>query len=190
MLASDRRIIAPTAPARRACEDRGRERARREPSPHAWIRRSCPPTRDRGLLPWSWAVARLRDAHDYWLATTWPDGGPHVMPVWGVWHDDAMWCSSSLGSRKARNLEHDSRCVLTTDDAQEPGDRRGRGTSACSHPSCSLCSTTRSTRSTGRTTPSSSTTPRRTECGTSRPIRVFGLDGDDFTGSPTRWELG
>ena len=22
------------------------------------------------------------------------------------------------------------------------------------------------------------------------PIRVFGLDGDDFTGSPTRWELG
>ena len=55
-----------------------------------------------GLLPWSWAVERLERSHDYWLATVWPDARPHVMPVWGVWREDALWFSSSKTSRKAR----------------------------------------------------------------------------------------
>src|SRR2546427_7283966 len=42
-----------------------------------------------GLLPWSWAVERLEHSHDYWVATTRPDGRPHVMPVRGVWMDNA-----------------------------------------------------------------------------------------------------
>jgi hypothetical protein len=50
-----------------------------------------------GLLPWSWAVERLTASHDYWLATTWlGKGSPHVMPVWGVWWEDALWFSSGL----------------------------------------------------------------------------------------------
>jgi hypothetical protein len=75
---------------------------------------------DDGMLPWSWAEERLIRSHDYWCATTWPDGRPHVMPVWAVWLDDALWFSSAPTSRKARNLAHDPRCVLTTDDALEP----------------------------------------------------------------------
>src|ERR1043165_9917552 len=73
-----------------------------------------------GLLPWSWAVERLVASHDYWVATTRPDGRPHVMPVWGAWLDDALWFSSSVGSRKTRNLRADPRCSVTTDDAFEP----------------------------------------------------------------------
>jgi PPOX class probable F420-dependent enzyme len=73
-----------------------------------------------GLLAWSWAEERLARSHDYWLATVWPDGRPHVMPVWGVWLDGALWFSCAPGSRKRRNLEDDPRCVLTTDDALEP----------------------------------------------------------------------
>ena len=46
-----------------------------------------------GLLPWSWAVERLTRSHDYWVATVRPDGRPHVMPVWGIWMDDALWFS-------------------------------------------------------------------------------------------------
>jgi Pyridoxamine 5'-phosphate oxidase len=75
---------------------------------------------DDGMLPWSWAEERLTRSHDYWCATTWPDGRPHVMPVWAVWLDGALWFSSAPMSRKARNLDHDPRCVLTTDDALEP----------------------------------------------------------------------
>ena len=38
------------------------------------------PGEGRGLLPWSWAEERLIASHDYWVATVWPDGRPHVMP--------------------------------------------------------------------------------------------------------------
>jgi PPOX class probable F420-dependent enzyme len=73
-----------------------------------------------GLLPWSWALERLTRSHDYWLATIDADGRPHVMPVWGFWNDDGLWISTAPKSRKARNLERDGRCTVTTDDAQEP----------------------------------------------------------------------
>ena len=74
----------------------------------------------RGLLPWSWAESRLISSHDYWVATVWPDGRPHVMPVWGLWKQDSFWFSSSVRSRKARNLRADTRCVITTDNPLEP----------------------------------------------------------------------
>ena len=72
-----------------------------------------------GLLPWSWAVERLSSAHNYWLATTRPDEAPHLMPVWGVWLDRTFYFSTSAGSRKARNLAANPRCVISTDMADE-----------------------------------------------------------------------
>jgi nitroimidazol reductase NimA-like FMN-containing flavoprotein (pyridoxamine 5'-phosphate oxidase superfamily) len=65
-----------------------------------------------GLLPWSWATERLARAHTYWVATVRPDGAPHVMPVWGVWLDDAFCFSTGTQSRKARNLAENPRCVI------------------------------------------------------------------------------
>jgi len=73
-----------------------------------------------GLLPWSWADERLRASHDFWLATVRADGRPHLMPVWAVWHEDALWFSSSLGSRKIRNLLAEPRCSLSTEDGDRP----------------------------------------------------------------------
>lgn len=73
-----------------------------------------------GLLSWRQAEPRLARSHDYWLASTWPDGRPHVMPVWGVWDGTALWFSSSDRSRKIANLKRDPRCVATTDDALDP----------------------------------------------------------------------
>jgi len=72
------------------------------------------------LLPWSWALHRLTHAHDYWVATTRPDGRPHVMPVWAVWVHDSLWFSSGRTSRKARNLASNPAVSITTDDASEP----------------------------------------------------------------------
>jgi nitroimidazol reductase NimA-like FMN-containing flavoprotein (pyridoxamine 5'-phosphate oxidase superfamily) len=66
----------------------------------------------KGLLPWSWAIERLTNARNYWVATTRPDGRPHVMPVWGVWMDDAFCFSTGAESRKARNLVANPRCVI------------------------------------------------------------------------------
>lgn len=78
------------------------------------------PTEGTGLLSWRTVEPRLAGSHDYWLATTWPDGRPHVMPVWGSWDGAALWFSSSRRSRKIVNLERDPRCVATTDDALDP----------------------------------------------------------------------
>lgn len=74
----------------------------------------------RGLLPWSWATDRLAKAHTYWVATTRSDARPHVMPVWGVWLDDAFCFSTGNQSRKARNLAENPRCVISceVDEAQ------------------------------------------------------------------------
>jgi len=55
-------------------------------------------------LPWSWAEQRLVSSRNYWIATTRPDGRPHVMPVWGVWLEGSVIFGTDRGSRKARNL--------------------------------------------------------------------------------------
>jgi len=72
-----------------------------------------------GLLPWEWAAERLSVSHNYLVATTRPDGRPHVMPVWGLWLDDAFYFSTGRQSRKAQNLVANPHCVISTDRADE-----------------------------------------------------------------------
>lgn len=74
---------------------------------------------DRGLLPWAWATERLAQSHNYWVATTRPDSRPHVMPVWGVWLNDAFYFSTGRDSRKVRNLAANPHCVVCTERADE-----------------------------------------------------------------------
>ncbi len=66
----------------------------------------------KGLLPWSWAVEFLSNGRNYWVATTRPDGRPHMMPVWGIWMDDKFYFSTGLQSRKARNITKNPRCAV------------------------------------------------------------------------------
>ena len=65
------------------------------------------------LTPWSEAEAGLVAAKTYWLATTRPDGRPHVMPVWGVWLNGAFYFSTSPTSRKGKNLAANPHCAVT-----------------------------------------------------------------------------
>jgi len=74
----------------------------------------------QGLLPWSWAEQRLTASRRYWLATVWPDGRPHVAPVWGVWFEGRFFFSTGGRSRKTINLRADAACVVTTEDAIGP----------------------------------------------------------------------
>jgi PPOX class probable F420-dependent enzyme len=72
-----------------------------------------------GLLPWSWAVERLSSSRNYWVATTRPDGRPHVAPVWGVWLDDMFLFSTGAQTVKARNLAASPHVVICTERADE-----------------------------------------------------------------------
>jgi len=73
----------------------------------------------KGALPRSWAEERLAKSHNYWLTTVRPDGAPHTMLVWGVWLDSAFYFSTSATSRKARNLQRNSHCVVCNENAEE-----------------------------------------------------------------------
>ena len=65
------------------------------------------------VLPWEQVRAVLADTRLYWLATVHPTGRPHVRPVLAVWVGGALYSTSSMDSRKGRNLAADPRCTVT-----------------------------------------------------------------------------
>jgi len=77
------------------------------------------PKGTKGLFPWKWAEDRLKKSHNYWIATTRPDGRPHVMVVWALWLDRALYFSTGSQSRKAQNLAANPHCVMCTDRAEQ-----------------------------------------------------------------------
>lgn len=69
------------------------------------------------VTSWSTAVGLLEQSRaTYWLATVRPNGSPHVMPVLAVWVDGGLFLCASATTRKAKNLAHDSRCVVTVEE--------------------------------------------------------------------------
>jgi PPOX class probable F420-dependent enzyme len=144
------------------------------------------PTEGTGLLPWSWATERLATSHDYWLATARPDGRPHVMPVWGVWWDGALWFSSGLRSRKARNLAFHPRCVVTTDNPLEPVVVEGTAERVTDHAAAQGFAD-RLNAKYGTEYPPDFFDPEVNGSYRVAPVWAFGLTEHDFEGSPTRW---
>lgn len=69
-----------------------------------------------GATATSWAEARalLEKAEVYWLATVRPDGRPHVTTLLCAWMDGALYFCTGASERKAKNLESNSHCVITT----------------------------------------------------------------------------
>jgi hypothetical protein len=62
------------------------------------------PSSTRGLLDWSHAETRLREAMVYWIATAGPGGVPRVRPLDGLWHDGVLYVGGSPETRWARDL--------------------------------------------------------------------------------------
>jgi general stress protein 26 len=138
-----------------------------------------------GLLDWSWAAQRLTEARSYWVATVWPSGRPHLMPVWAMWDDSTLWFSSAVGSRKTKNLRADPNCVITTE-ASDPVIIEGQATMVTGPARLQrvidLMNAKYATHiEVGFLDPAVNAT-----FGV-RPHRVFGMQDADFTGSPTRW---
>ncbi|MFJ8676457.1 pyridoxamine 5'-phosphate oxidase family protein [Streptomyces sp. NPDC093589] len=66
---------------------------------------------------WSAAVGGMTEAEIFWLSTVRPEGRPHVTPVLAVWADGALHFCTGPGERKAKNIEGNAYCVLTTSTA-------------------------------------------------------------------------
>jgi PPOX class probable F420-dependent enzyme len=144
---------------------------------------------DEGLLDWAWAQERLTGSRSYWLATTRPDGRPHVMPVWAVWDGSELWFSTVLRSRKARNLLADPRCVLTTEDPSNPVVVEGTATFERDPAQIARFVERMNAKydcglDVEFQDPDSNATIRVA------PRRAFGLADEDLVGTATRWTFG
>jgi hypothetical protein len=54
------------------------------------------------------------------LATVRPDGRPHVVPLLGLWLDDAFYFLTGETTRRGKNLAGNSRCVMTVSSQMLP----------------------------------------------------------------------
>lgn len=77
------------------------------------------PKSKKGLLPWKWAEDRLKKSRQYWIATTRPDGRPHVMVIWALWLNGGLYFSTGKDTVKARNLANNPNCTMCSDNAAE-----------------------------------------------------------------------
>jgi PPOX class probable F420-dependent enzyme len=146
------------------------------------------PDEGTGLLPWAWAEERLTASRYYWVATVRPDGRPHAMPVWGVWDAGALWFSTGGRSRKARNLRADPRCVVTSEDAENPVVVEGAARITRSMEEIARF-LSRQNAKYGTDIGIDFLDPDLNATVEVAPRLAFGLLHDDFTGSPTRWEF-
>jgi PPOX class probable F420-dependent enzyme len=68
------------------------------------------------------ALEALRTEEIGWLGSTGRDGFPHAVPVWFLWHDDAVLVLSQPQAAKARNLRADPRAMFHLE-AGDDGER-------------------------------------------------------------------
>lgn len=88
------------------------------------------PDTDEGLLDWAAVEDRLRSSPQYWMATTRPDGRPHVVPRWGVWMDGRFWYDGAVDTVHVKNLNENPGCVLHLEDGRQAVIVEGRSEAA------------------------------------------------------------
>ncbi len=78
-------------------------------------------------IPWSRALEQLDAGFDAtcWLATTRPDGRPHVAGIGALWREGRFYIVTGAGTRKGRNLAKNPNCVISL--ALKGLDPRDRG---------------------------------------------------------------
>lgn len=67
-------------------------------------------------IPWSRPLEQLESVEGhltFWLATTRPDGRPHVTGVGALWIDGQLYFTSGPGTRKSKNLDRNPRCAVS-----------------------------------------------------------------------------
>lgn len=154
--------------------------------PHMSGYGTLPADQGSGLLPWAWALARLHESHDFWLATVWPDGRPHLSPVWAVWDDGGLWFSAGPKSRKMRNIRAGSPATMSTEDPENPVVVEGT-VEVVTAPD-RLLRFVAVVNVKYRTEYSIEFfSPDQAAVAMVHPARAFGLMMNDFDGSPTRW---
>ena len=70
-------------------------------------------------LAWSDVEARIASAPVYWIASTRPDGRPHVIPRDGMWLDGGLYYGGSPRTVHFRNITENPNLVVHIGDGME-----------------------------------------------------------------------
>lgn len=62
---------------------------------------------------------RLAEERNIWLATTRPDGRPHLVPIWFVHEAGRFYICTQAQSVKARNLQNNGNVMLALEDGDK-----------------------------------------------------------------------
>jgi general stress protein 26 len=68
--------------------------------------------------PWADVLEVLERSEMFWLSTVRRDGRPHVTPLPAIWLDGTLHFCAGSAEQKAKNLESNARCILTTGTSQ------------------------------------------------------------------------
>jgi general stress protein 26 len=71
---------------------------------------------EQGVTPPTWSEVEdvIARSEMFWLSTVRRDGRPHVTPLPAIWLDGALHFCCGSHEQKAKNLETNPRCILTT----------------------------------------------------------------------------
>jgi len=170
--------------------------AKRKPSPNTSAPNSQPKaTRpfapgygladdEKGLLSWTWVAEKMSGCRTFWVATVHPSNRPHIMPVWGVWVDDAFYFSTGRKSRKGRNLAANPACTVTNDDGEEAVIVEGSAEEV--KDAAALEGVAAAYKKKYKMDPRGMGEPIFVVC----PRTVFGFIEESFPKSATRWRMG
>lgn len=70
--------------------------------------------------PSSHAIDKLIGQKNIWLASVRPDGRPHLIPVWFVWHQERIYVCIEPASVKARNISGNPSVALALENGSNP----------------------------------------------------------------------
>ena len=138
---------------------------------------------EKGLLPWTWVAKRMTSCRTFWVTTIHLANRPHVMPVWGVWVDDAFYFSTGRKSRKGQNLVANPACTITNDDGAEAVIIEGAAEEVKEPSSLERVATAYKKKY--KMDPRSMGEPIFAVC----PKTVFGFIEKSFPKTATRWKL-
>ena len=63
---------------------------------------------------------RLQTEGNIWLATTRPNGKPHLIPIWFVWLHERAYICTGESSVKVKNLRANPRATIALEDGNRP----------------------------------------------------------------------
>ncbi len=63
---------------------------------------------------------RLATERNLWLATVRPNGAPHLVPIWFVWHENKAYLCTSRNSVKAKNIANNPRVEFALEGGDDP----------------------------------------------------------------------